>query len=292
MDSSAMSIDVLAGLSAGPVPVRGRRPRVLVFDSGMGGLTVAGALRASTPGAELIYVADDAVFPYGALDDEPLVARAAAVIRHFAARERADLVVVACSTASTLVLPVLRAELAIPVVGTVPAIKPAVAASKSGVIAVLATAGTIRRAYTAELVQRFAEGCQVRLVGAPRLAGFAERILRGEEVADALLQDEIAPCFAEAGGRRTDVVVLACTHFPLLRERLERIAAWPVAWIDPAPAIARRAASLLDLAAAPDAPCAASTGRAYLTGGRDLPAPLREALLARGFGEIRIEPIA
>lgn len=287
-----MSIDVLAGLSAGPVPVRGRRARILVFDSGMGGLTVAGALRASTPGAELIYVADDAVFPYGALDDGPLVARATAVIRHFAGRERADLVVVACSTASTLVLPVLRTELSIPIVGTVPAIKPAVAASQGGVIAVLATAGTIRRAYTAELVQRFAEGRQVRLVGAPRLAGYAERILRGDAVEDDHLREQIAPCFAELDGRRTDVVVLACTHFPLLQARLQRLAPWPVAWIDPAPAIARRAASLLDLAEAPGDPRPEASDRAFLTGGSDLSGALRGELLARGFGDVRIEPVA
>jgi glutamate racemase len=281
IQGDSVGIDMLAGLHAGPVVVRGRAPRLLVFDSGLGGLTVAAALREAVPGGELIYLADDAVFPYGALDDEVLVERVGQVVSAAVAQTAPDLVVVACNTASTLVLPMLRARLSIPVVGTVPAIKPAVEATRTGRIAVLATAGTIRRTYTSELVERFAGDCAVDLVAAPGLASLAERRLRGEAVPESAFAAEIAPCFRETGSRRTDVVVLACTHFPLVLPELKQAAPWPVTWIDPAPAIARRAASLLDSPVtevrreAHDA--------AFFTSGRALPAILAAALHARGF---------
>jgi len=110
---------------------------------------------------------------------------------------------------------------------------------------VLGTPGTVKREYTAALIREFAAGCDVTLVGAPRLAALAEAALRGDEVADADFAAEIAPCFVERDGRRTDAVVLACTHYPLLVEEFRRLAPWPVDWIDPAPAIARRVDQLL-----------------------------------------------
>lgn len=224
-------------------------PKILVFDSGLGGLSVLAALRARLPGADYFYLGDDALFPYGALAPAVLVARVEAVIgaalEHFAA----DCIVIACNTASTLVLPVLRARHAMPIVGTVPAIKPAAERTKSGLVSVLATPGTVSRDYTADLVRDFATGVDVTLVGAQRLAELAERTLRGEAVSDAEVSGEIAPAFVsgvkDGEAVRTDVVVLACTHYPLLQARLELLAPWPVAWIEPAPAIARRVAHLL-----------------------------------------------
>ncbi|MFC0282734.1 glutamate racemase [Camelimonas abortus] len=225
-------------------------PVALVFDSGLGGLTVFREIRAGAPGARLVYLADNAVFPYGGLAPEALVARVNDVLDAAIARWRPDIVVIACNTASTLVLPHLRSRHDIPFVGTVPAVKPAAAASRSRMISVLATPGTVARDYTRELVRDYAGDCDVALVGSRHLATLAERAMAGEAVADADIAAEIAPCFRVSGdgARRTDVVALACTHYPLLLERLRALAPWPVTWVDPAPAIARRTLYLLEQA--------------------------------------------
>lgn len=225
-------------------------PTVLVFDSGLGGLTVLREISALRRDLKLVYAADDEVFPYGRLQDDALIARVSHVMDELIARYRPALVVIACNTASTLTLPVLRAKYSIPFVGTVPAIKPACALSKTKRISVLATPGTVRRDYTRALIQEFAADCQVDLVGSQWLASLAEAYLRGEEASDQQIADEIAPAFVNKESR-TDTVVLACTHYPLLLERLKKLAPWPVQWIDPAPAIARRVATLLDVAGLP-----------------------------------------
>lgn len=226
-------------------PILSPRQKILVFDSGLGGLTVFRAIRALRPDADYLYLADDAMFPYGALAPEALIARVNAVISEAMADFPADCIVIACNTASTLVLPALRARHFIPVVGTVPAIKPAAERTRSALVSVLATPGTVSRDYTDGLIRDFASGIEVNLVGSEHLAGLVERAFAGEHVADSAISAEIAPCFVEKAGRRTDIVVLACTHYPLLIDRLERLAPWPVEWIDPAPAIARRVAQVL-----------------------------------------------
>ena len=237
---------------------RPETPRVLVFDSGLGGLTVFAEIARARADASLVYVADDAAFPYGGLDEAALVARVATVMARLIDRHAPDLVVIACSTASTLVLGPLRARHpGIGFVGTVPAIKPAAAASRSGLVSVLATPGTVARDYTHALVRDHAGDCEVALVGSARLARLAEDWMRGLPVADADLAREIAPCFLARDGRRTDTIVLACTHYPLLRDHFARLAPWPVAFVDPAPAIARRVDGLLgppDASRAPAAP--------------------------------------
>jgi glutamate racemase len=206
--------------------------------------------------------------------------------------------VIACNTASTLCLPTLRATLAVPVVGTVPAIKPAAAATRSGHVAVLATPGTVKRDYTRALIETFAGETIVTLVGATGLAGLAEAHLKGQAVPDAAVLEEIAPCFVEREGRRTDVVVLACTHYPLLIDTFRRIAPWPVAFIDPAPAIARRAAELLGRQlpggqprggqwAPPAEP--RQDAVALFTSGATMTPELRMALAQRGLGAVEIE---
>ena len=174
-------------------------------------------------------------------------------------------------------LPPLRARFDLPFVGTVPAIKPAAEKTKSGVVSVLGTYGTIRRDYTRGLIDQFAKECHVRLVGSGNLASYAERHMRGEAVDDAAILAEIAPAFIEDGGRRTDIVVLACTHYPFLLPHFERLAPWPVAWIDPAPAIARRVAVVTGELG----PGAASGGGiALLTSGKAWP-PAMTAQLRR-----------
>jgi glutamate racemase len=197
--------------------------RVLVFDSGLGGLTVLSEIARARPEAEIVYAADDAFFPYGALSEAALVARVGEVVATLIERFAPDLVVVACNTASTLVLAPLRAaHPGVAFVGTVPAIKPAAPASRSGLISVLATPGTVARDYTRGLVRDFAGECEVTLVGSARLAEAAERRLRGEAIEAEEIAREIAPCFVSRGDRRTDHVVLACTHFPSIRLRRSR----------------------------------------------------------------------
>jgi len=231
-------------------------PTILVFDSGLGGLTVYREVARARPDARYIYAADDALFPYGAIAEDRLIARALDLMERLVAAHRPDLVVIACNTASTIVLPSLRAQIAVPFVGTVPAIKPACAASKSKRVSVLGTEATVKREYTKALIREFAGDCQVTLVGSARLAGLAEAALTGEAVADEDIAAEIAPCFVDDGAARTDTVVLACTHYPLLADCLARLAPWPVNFIDPAPAIARRVVDLIGPAVNGHAPAA------------------------------------
>src|SRR4051812_2932612 len=221
------------------------RQTILVFDSGLGGLTVLREIVKARPDARYVYVADDAFFPYGHHGEEQIIARVVPLVGELIDSHAPDLVVIACNTASTLVLSHLRAAYRVPFVGTVPAIKPACAGSRSRRVSVLGASGTVRREYTQALIRDFSQGCQVTLVGSADLASLAEASLREGEVSDAALLKEIVPCFVEDGQGRTDTVVLACTHYPLLIDRLAALALWPVEWIDPAPAIARRVADLL-----------------------------------------------
>ena len=200
---------------------------------------------AARPDARLIYAADDALFPYGSIEAGRLVPRVVAVIGALIDEYQPDLAVIACNTASTIALSELRARFAVPFVGTVPAIKPACATTASRRVSVLGTEATVNREYTHGLIKDFSNGCDVTLVGSARLAGYAEAELRGTPVADAAIRQEIAACFVEQDGRRTDTIVLACTHYPLLQQRFERAQPWPVTYLDPAPAIARRVIQLL-----------------------------------------------
>ncbi len=222
------------------------RARILLFDSGMGGLTVARAVAAQLPTAHLVYAADNAAFPYGAWKEDALTRRIVDVVGALITRCDPHIAVIACNTASTIALAQLRESYKLPFVGTVPAIKPAAAQTKSGIIGVLATPGTVAREYTQSLIRTYANGCEVVLHGAKRLAEMAENKLKGQGIDLAMLREEIAPVFCERGGKHTDVVVLGCTHYPLLVEDIAAVAPWPVNYIDPAPAIARRAADLLD----------------------------------------------
>jgi glutamate racemase len=223
-------------------------PTILVFDSGLGGLTVLREVVAARRDAHYVYVADDAFFPYGQHSEDRIIARVVPLIGELIAAHAPDLVVIACNTASTLVMSHLRAAYRLPFVGTVPAIKPACLRSKTRRVSVLGTKGTVQREYTKALIRDFAQGCEVTLVGSADLAALAEAALNGREVKDAEILAELAPCFvgkSDEPSARTDTVVLACTHYPLLMDRFTALAPWPVDWIDPAPAIARRVADLL-----------------------------------------------
>ncbi len=215
------------------------------------------------PDLRFIYAADDAAFPYGRLADNVLVDRVVTVIDNLVTRLNPALVVIACNTASTLALPALRARFSIPFVGAVPAIKPACERSKTKRISVLATPGTVQRDYTQVLIREFGADSKVTLVGSECLATLAEAALNGEKISDEAIVAEIQPCFIDDGAR-TDTIVLACTHYPLILDRLEKLAPWPVSWLDPADAIARRASSLLPVSQQREQPPI----DAYFTSGR------------------------
>ncbi|MGA8900745.1 glutamate racemase [Bradyrhizobium sp.] len=252
-------------------------PTILVFDSGLGGLTVLREVVRARDDAHYLYVADDAFFPYGHHSEEEIVARVVPLIGELISAHRPDLAVIACNTASTLVMPHLRERYSVPFVGTVPAIKPACAASKTKRVSVLGTKGTVQREYTRGLIRDFAQGCEVTLVGSAELAALAEAALSGGNVSDEQISDELTPCFVGAGedkSKRTDTIVLACTHYPLLLDRLNRLAPWPVDWIDPAPAIARRVANLLG---EPAGDIGGTAARMLFTSGR--PHRLNDALV-------------
>ncbi|MDB5652602.1 MAG: glutamate racemase [Tardiphaga sp.] len=240
-------------------------PTILVFDSGLGGLTVLREIVRARPDARYVYVADDVFFPYGQHSEAEIVSRVVPLIGGLIATHRPDLVVIACNTISTLVMGHLRRAWPVPFVGTVPAIKPACAQSRTKRVSVLGTSGTVKREYTQALIRDFAAGCEVTLVGSAHLASLAEAALGGgADIADQAILAEIAPCFVDDGAR-TDTVVLACTHYPLLLDRLIALAPWPVTWIDPAPAVARRVVDLVG-AGHPDA--TAGAAEMHYTSGR------------------------
>lgn len=284
------AFDPLAGMKHTVPPPAGfafRAPTILVFDSGLGGLTVYRELERARPDAHFVYCADDAAFPYGALDEDRLVERVGAVMARLIDRHRPDCVVIACNTASTLVLPHLRARFALPFVGTVPAVKPACERSRSRMVSVLATPGTVARDYTKALVAEYGAGCSVTLVGSPRLAGLVETVMGGASVDVAAIAAEIAPCFVDEGGRRTDAVVLACTHYPLLVDAYRALAPWPVDWIDPAPAIARRVTQIIG----PARTGAPAGGRLALLTGGSARGALAPVLSDFGLAETAVEPL-
>lgn len=219
---------------------------ILLFDSGVGGLTVLAALRRVLPEAPVIYAADTAGLPYGSKSEAEIAARVAGLLGRMTERWHPRLVCIACNTASTIALGIVREVLEVPVVGTVPAIKPAAALTRSGVIGLLGTAATIRQGYVDRLEAEFAAGKRLIRHPAPGLVAAAEAKLRGELVEQALIDEAVAGLRVQAQGGQIDAVVLACTHFPLLSEELQRALGPDVRLVDGAEGIARRIAHLTD----------------------------------------------
>lgn len=219
---------------------------ILLFDSGVGGLTVLAELRKLLPEAPVIYAADIAGLPYGARSEAEVAARVCGLLGRMAERWQPRLICIACNTASTIALAMVRDVLETPIVGTVPAIKPAAALSKTGVIGVLGTEATIRQGYVDRLEARFAQGKTLIRHGANGLVALAEAKLRGERVSPDAVAAEIASLLAHADTERLDTVVLACTHFPLLLDELGEAFGAGVRFVDGAAGIARRVASLTE----------------------------------------------
>lgn len=217
---------------------------ILMFDSGVGGLSVLAPVRALLPGVPVVYAADNAGFPYGIKSEAEIAARVPALLGRLVERYRPRLVVIACNTASTIALGHVRAALDVPVVGTVPAIKPAAQASVTRVIGVLGTQATVRQGYVDRLSAKFAGDCLVLRHGSARLVEIAEAKLRGEAVQTAVMATELAGLTSQPNGDRMDRVVLACTHFPLLQPELAQLLPG-VCFDDGGSGIARRVAVLL-----------------------------------------------
>lgn len=217
---------------------------LLIFDSGVGGLSVLGEIRRVLPEAPIVYAADSAGFPYGTKSAEQVAVRVPALLGRLAERYDPALIVIACNTASTIALDSVRAALDVPVVGTVPAIKPAALLSKTRAIGVLGTDATIVQPYVDRLAAEFAADCTVVRHGSAELVELAEAKLRGEAADPSAYAQILDGLLSLPGGERIDTVVLACTHFPLVEEELTSAAPRPLAFVDGKEGIARRTAWL------------------------------------------------
>jgi glutamate racemase len=263
--------------------VTSARP-LLIFDSGVGGLSVLGAIRELLPRAPLVYAADSAGYPYGTRRPAEIEARIPALLGRLAERFDPELIVIACNTASTIALDAVRAALDLPVVGTVPAIKPAAALSRTRTIGVLGTEATVRQPYVDRLSAEFASDSRVIRHGSAELVDLAEAKLRGEAIAAADFEAALAGLFAQPGGGEIDTVVLACTHFPLVEKELGAAAPHPVRFVDGKEGIARRTHWLTRHLTWPEEPL---EGIAVFTGrGTDIEA-YRNGLA--GYGITRVE---
>ncbi len=260
--------------------------RALVFDSGVGGLTIADELRRAAPDWTVDYAADSGFFPYGVKTDEELRERLPELCRALAAIARPDVLVVACNTASTLAISEIRASVDIPVVGTAPAIKPAAAMTKTGVIGVLATPGTVRRAYLDELERQFAADKTVIRRGTAGLVDLAERHCRGQAIDQELVDAAVRPLF-DGPGADIDVVVLACTHFPLIRTAIQKACPAGVTLIDTGEAVARQAIRVTQSEPRSKGEAGVPV-TAYVTGGAANRAAMRPALARFGFQWIEV----
>lgn len=253
---------------------------ILFFDSGVGGLSVVAPTQALMPAAPIVYVADSAGFPYGTRSEAEIAARVPALLGRLVERFAPRLVVIACNTASTIALPAVRAALDVPVVGTVPAIKPAAQASRSRVIGVLGTEATVRQSYVDDLAQRFAGDCTVLRHGSAELVQLAEATLAGRPADPARYRAVLAGLFDQPGGDRIDVIVNACTHFPLVEAELAAAAPPGMRFVDGGPGISRRIAFLTQ---GQDWPAGAPRHRAVFTRLGDAERALVPALARYGI---------
>jgi glutamate racemase len=260
---------------------------LLIFDSGVGGLSVLRPIRALLPAAPIVYVADSAGYPYGTKPPAEIEARVPALLGRLVERFDPELVVIACNTASTIALDAVRAALDLPIVGTVPAIRPAAAVSRTRTIGVLGTEATVRQPYVDRLAAKFAADCTILRHGSAELVDLAEAKLRGERADGAAYRRCLDGLFSQPGGGSIDTIVLACTHFPLVEEELAAAAPRPVALVDGKEGIARRTAWLLE---GKSWPAAAPEGVALFTGSGGSIDAYRSGLAS--FGLPRLETLS
>jgi len=262
-----------------------RRP-LLIFDSGVGGLSVLKPIRALLPTAPIVYVADSAGYPYGTKSESEIAARVPALLGRLSERFDPRLIVIACNTASTIALDVVRAALDVPIVGTVPAIKPAAALTKTRVIGVLGTQATVRQPYVDRLAAEFAADCTVIRFGSAELVEFTEAKLRGVTTGTHEYVRILEGLFEQPRGDQIDTIVLACTHFPLVEEELAAAAPRKIAFVDGKEGIARRTAWLMRDEKWPEDP---GEGAAIFTRWSGDMEPYRAGLA--GFGLSRVSSL-
>ncbi len=268
-----------------------RRRSVLVLDSGIGGITVVRAVRELSPDTAVTYVSDNGLFPYGGRDPGELTQRLKALVGQGLGHLAIDAVVIACNTASTVVLDELRKGFAVPFVGVVPPIKTAGAISRTRVIGLLATEGTVRGSYVDNLIQSFAADCTVAKVACPELVDLAEDKARARPVDRPRLRAALAPLMAPEFAE-LDVVVLGCTHFPILKAELEQEYRSDVLWLDPAFPVARQLARVLQQTPtrADRRPEGTASDVVFFTAEHDLPDDLRPFLTEMGFDRLEHWP--
>ena len=217
-------------------------PRILVFDSGLGGLSIYQAIRQQHDYCHFIYISDNAAFPYGTKTEEQVIARVSEILKPLEQHYHPDILVIACNTASTVALPKVRSMISAPVVGVVPAIKPAGQLCQTRYAGLLATPGTVQRQYTQSLIEQFAPQFNWIKVGSSELVEMAEQKMLGNlnpTFALERMRSILAP-FLNTPASELDSIVLACTHFPLLREELQQTLPHITHWIDSSEAIANR----------------------------------------------------
>ncbi|ELY7393533.1 glutamate racemase [Cronobacter universalis] len=263
------------------------RPTILVFDSGVGGLSVYDEIRHLLPDLHYIYAFDNVAFPYGEKSEAFIVERVVEIVTAVQARYPLALAVIACNSASTVSLPALREKFAFPVVGVVPAIKPAARLTANGVVGLLATRGTVKRPYTHELIARFANECQIEMLGSAELVEIAEAKLHGEPVSLEALRRVLRPWLRMP--EPPDTVVLGCTHFPLLADELLQVLPEGTRLVDSGAAIARRTAWLLEHEA-PNA-CSYDENMAYCMALTPEVAQLMSVLQRYGFNKLEKLPV-
>ncbi len=264
--------------------MQGRGP-ILFFDSGVGGLSVVAAARRLLPRAPFVYAADTAGFPYGTRDEAEIAGRVPALLGRLVERYRPMIVVIACNTASTIALSAVRAALDVAVVGTVPAIRPAAALSVTRTIGVLGTRATVRQAYVDDLAQRFAGDCTILRHGSADLVDMAEAHLRGQPASPDCYARVLDRLTGQPGGERIDVIVNACTHFPLVVDRLVAAAPPHVRFVDGSNGIARR---IVHLIGDTHLPGRTERDRVVFTRLTDSHLALAPAFAAQGFGDIAL----
>ncbi|MDO5352102.1 MAG: glutamate racemase [Succinatimonas sp.] len=197
--------------------------RILFFDSGVGGLSICQAVKKINPDVEPVYLFDNECFPYGEKSESFLIERVSDILDVAVKKFELSGIIVACNTASTVALPSLRNHISLPIIGVVPAIKPAALLSKKKIIALLATPGTINREYTDNLIKNYASDCRVIKIGSARLARIAEDRLTCGNVDETEVAGILSPIINLNKNERPDVIVLGCTHYPFVADVIKRI---------------------------------------------------------------------
>ena len=222
-------------------------PSILIFDSGIGGLSIADEITKALPYQPLVYIADNRLYPYGTLTEDSLLTRAKSLFPVLEANYQPAIIIVACNSASTLILEDVRAITKAPIIGVVPAIKPAATLSRTGHVGLLATKGTVARSYTQDLINQFAQHQHITKVGSDALVAQAERKVYGQPVDLAVIKKELNPFIQIPSDHPPiDTVVLGCTHFPLIKEEISHFLGPSVTLIDSGEAIARRTTHILN----------------------------------------------